>query len=174
VLNVGGSCQDSALDGDSAPLSEAEPAVIDNQVGPAVERAVQAVHTQAPNAKILLMGYPRLFSGSGCMPSINSDESTWLNQMADTLDERLAAAAATGRSNGIPVTFADPRVAFIGKAVCGDPQQIHGLVLSLTRGDDPALDIWQGFGLVSSQSFHPTVDGAATYASVATDKLSTQ
>lgn len=173
VLNVGGSCQDSTIDGDSAPLSEAEPEVIDNRVGPAVEATVQAVHAQAPHAKILLMGYPRLFSGSGCLVPISTDEANWLNQMADTLDQRLATAAATGRSNGIAVTFADPRVAFLGKAVCGDPEQIHGPVLSLTRGDDPARDLWQGFGLVSDQSFHPTVDGAATYASVATDKLST-
>jgi len=164
-----GLCQNSVLDGDTTPLSQAEPDRINNVVEPAVEAVLTQIHVKAPNAKILLMGYPEFFDNGGqCLVGIGTEEEPWLNQMADTMDSAMITAAANRRNAGINVLFSDPRSDFQGKAICGDGQQINPLVTSLTRGDDP-----NGFfGLaVSGQSFHPAVGGAAIYAKNANGTL---
>jgi hypothetical protein len=162
-------CPASTLAGDSGPLLSTEPGVITNQVGPAVANVLAQIKRLAPNAKIMLMGYPHLFvANTTCQLGIDPAEEEWLGQMADLLDNTLAQVA----KNAGGTTFADPRGAFTGKGVCGDPAQIHGVFAALTRGDTPQQNIGP-YGVVSAQSFHPTVDGAATYAGVATSTLKT-
>ena len=169
-------CKDSTISGDSAPLSTAEPDLINNTVEPAVEHFLSEVHALAPNARILLMGYPRLFDPGLCIPLLLPGDKDWLDSMGDTLDNALSTAAAHARAGTvgtgpIDVTFSDPRAAFTGQAVCGNPQNIHDFVFSLTRGDAPPFILTSTKGVVSEQSFHPTTGGAAIYARVATATL---
>ena len=126
------------------------------------------------------MGYPDIFdSNASCMPPLLSagpqmlaGQGDWLNSIGDSLDTAISTAATNAKSSGIDVTFSDPRVAFSGKGVCGSPEDIHELVVALTRGDNPALDLFSPtVGLVASDSFHPTVAGAQIYANVATATL---
>jgi len=81
--------------------------------------------------------------------------------MADTMDAAMNTAATNSQHAGINVMFSDPRGDFQEKAICGDQQQINPIVTDLTRGDDP-----HGFAgfVMSAQSFHPTIGGAAVYA----------
>jgi hypothetical protein len=170
VYKAIGLCQNSTLAGDTAPLNTAEPALLENTVRPNIENVLKQIHAKAPTAKILLMGYPRLLEGvGGCIPGIGVDEAPWLNSMADLLDSKISAAATAVQSSGVPVTYVDPRNAFSGKAACGQPvENVHGLVLSLTRSDDPIVQLWPGIGVTSNQSLHPKVDGAALYGTLAT------
>jgi hypothetical protein len=163
-------CQDSVLDKDTQPLSVTEPALINGPVRSSVETALREIAARAPNAKIMLMGYPRLLDGLGqCVAGIGTVEAPWLNQMADALNESMKVAAA-----GVAgVTFADPRAAFAGKAVCGNPAQIRNLTFTLTRGDGPPITLWNGVGVVSQQTMHPNPAGATTYGLVATATLAT-
>ncbi|MFD5190017.1 hypothetical protein ACFWMU_18055 [Streptomyces sp. NPDC058357] len=88
-------------------------------------KTLTAIHQQAPNAKIVLMGYPRLFEKDGqCAGAagIGTEEGPWLNEMADNLAEEMRGAAG---DTGSYAVFADPRAAFAGQAVCGDPETIH-------------------------------------------------
>jgi hypothetical protein len=161
-------CQNAVISGDTQPLSQAEPDRI-NKVEPDIETVLSQIHTKAPNAKILLMGYPDFFSDPGtCLAYVSAGEWPWLNQMADAMDDVMATAAANQRSAGVNVLYADPRSDFVNKGICGQDQQINPLVLSLTRGDNP-----NGIaGLpVSAQSLHPTIGGATVYAGVAVRNL---
>jgi hypothetical protein len=116
----------------------------------------------------MLMGYPRLFDlaglGATCLPLVGEADAQWLDQMGDLLDNAMSTAVTEAQNKGISVSFSDPRAAFDGKAVCGNPEDIHDLVLSKTCGDDASE-------LQSAQSFHPTIAGDAVYASVADGTL---
>ncbi|WP_121254126.1 SGNH/GDSL hydrolase family protein [Nocardioides ferulae] len=82
------------------------------------------IHTLAPNARVVVVGYPRVFMGEDCnaLTWFSPAEQTRLNQTADQLNSRLAAAASA-RGFG----FANPTSAFVGHAVCDNPEWINGL-----------------------------------------------
>ncbi|WP_224390627.1 SGNH/GDSL hydrolase family protein [Pseudonocardia sp. ICBG1293] len=81
---------------------------------------IVGVRLQAPDATILVLGYPRLFEpGADCdVPGVpNAVRREALNRAADTLDAALADAA--GRFRG---RFVDVRGAFAGHGICSaDP-----------------------------------------------------
>ncbi|MEU4253755.1 SGNH/GDSL hydrolase family protein [Amycolatopsis sp. NPDC026612] len=167
-------CQDQVFENDGEPLSTAEPKKID-QIGPALQTVLSSLRDprRAPNAKILVMGYPVLLELDGeCFPGIGTPEAPWINEMNNRLDDVLRTAVANSRAAGIPATWADPRPAFAGRGACADDRAgapsgtelLHRSVLTLTRGDAPAL--------VSQQTLHPTVQGAQVYAQVATAAIS--
>ncbi|MEU2956590.1 hypothetical protein [Streptomyces xanthochromogenes] len=71
------------------------------------------------------------------------------------------AAADANASSGANSAFADPRKEFDKKAVCGDPEQVNGIVKSgLSKADN--FDTLQ----VGMASFHPKGGGAALYKNV--------
>jgi hypothetical protein len=163
-------CQNQVFQDDGEPLSSAEPKKID-QIGPALRTVLSSLRapTRAPNAKILVMGYPVLLELDGeCIPGIGTEEAPWINQMNNRLDDVLRTAVTDSKAAGIPVTWADPRSAFAGRGACADDRAgapsgtelLHRVVLTLTRGDAQAL--------VSQQSLHPTVQGSEVYGQVAT------
>ncbi|MEU4253751.1 hypothetical protein AB0F15_40800 [Amycolatopsis sp. NPDC026612] len=172
-------CPNAVMDGDTEPLSTAEPKRID-QVGVSLRNVLNAVKLKAPHAKILVMGYPILIEHNGqCIPTLGTAvEGPWLVTMNNRLDDVLRNTVTDGRAAGINATYADPRAAFADHGLCADngstPQKvsyIHNVVLSLTRGDDTSVR-WGDTGIISAQSFHPTLDGARTYADVATGAIS--
>jgi len=83
-----------------------------------------AIKSRAPSARVIVLGYPRLFSSSGCLGTtgISSSERTSLNQTADLLrDVTAARAAAYG------FTFKDAIGPFVGHAVCSSSAWLNGL-----------------------------------------------
>ncbi|MFE9933029.1 hypothetical protein [Streptomyces sp. NPDC005533] len=55
------------------------------------------IRNQAPNAKIVLVGYPGLFSPTACIVEYDDREVALFNSWADVLDDRMRdAAGATG------------------------------------------------------------------------------
>jgi lysophospholipase L1-like esterase len=100
-----------------------------------------AIRSKAPNAKVVVVGYPRLFNGEDCnaFTWFSPSEESSLNATADRLDGVLATAAA---AKGF--AFANPTNAFIGHAVCGDPEWLNGL-------SNPV-----------SESYHPNRTGQAS------------
>ncbi|GGL13481.1 hypothetical protein GCM10012284_55270 [Mangrovihabitans endophyticus] len=164
-------CQDTTLDGDSKPLTEAEPERINGPVRQSIETVLRQIHGQAPHAKIMLMGYPKLLEGLGnCIGGIGAAETPWLNDTADELAASMNQAVADVRAEGVQVWFANPISAFAGKAVCGDPETVNGVIKDLTSGEQGPLpgflpESWNKYG-ASHQSFHPKIDGAGIYADV--------
>ncbi|WP_285610458.1 GDSL-type esterase/lipase family protein [Actinokineospora globicatena] len=169
IKGVLSQCQGTTLPGDPAPLDQYEPQVITNQVRTGVETTLRKIKEKAPNAKIVLAGYPQLFRlpvpvENTCLAAgVDVFEKTWLNTMGDTMADQLALAVTNSANQGVPVKIADPRAAFAGKSVCGSPEWIHNVVIAKTPGDTNET--------ASSQSFHPKIEGAQAYATVVTSTL---
>jgi lysophospholipase L1-like esterase len=83
-----------------------------------------SIRSKAPNAKVVVVGYPRLFNGEDCNAAtfFSPDDETRLNATADLMNSKISAAAA---AKGF--TFANPTSRFIGHAVCGSPEWLNGL-----------------------------------------------
>lgn len=130
------------------------------------------IKLRAPQARILLMGYPTLFeSGSWCVlvPEVNR---TWLNDVATRLNSALSRSAYLAGSH---VVYQSPQYTFRGHNLCTPESGITGLITELTPGDKPmwALPLaGPNFGLgVSAQSIHPNVYGAGLYTEAANSAL---
>jgi lysophospholipase L1-like esterase len=82
------------------------------------------IATRAPNAQIIVVGYPRLFNGQECnlLARISSGEQSDLNGVADLLATKTAAAAA---AHGFD--FVDTRTPFMGHRICDSAEWLNGL-----------------------------------------------
>ncbi|WP_238419198.1 SGNH/GDSL hydrolase family protein [Streptomyces taklimakanensis] len=127
-------------------------------VRPRLVRTLQEIHRRAPNARIVLMGYPRLLDGNGmCVPGLEAGETIWLNSVADLLADEMRAAVSQANSlYATNAVFSDPRDEFAGKAACGDPETVNALVVT---GHSKADNF-----PTSGKSFHPKISGARLYA----------
>ncbi|MEU7022762.1 GDSL-type esterase/lipase family protein [Streptomyces sp. NPDC046203] len=139
----------------SGPLKDFMPGWIANEVKPRIVSVLGEIKARAPKAKIYLVGYPPLLSANGqCIPGIGTEEAPWLNdEVAPKLSLEMKAAATSAGA-----TFVDPAQDFQGKAICGDPESINGIVLTGkaeadTGGIEPSM-----------KSFHPKISGARLYA----------
>jgi hypothetical protein len=143
--------------------SQSVPHNIANEVEDSVLTALQEVHRLAPNAKVMLMGYPQLLGAPPCVVGIYPNETDWLNGLAGELVTHMGEAA-TRANAGAPTPWAkimDPRADFAGKAICGNPESVHGLIAAKAPGE--------GTGWIppnSQQSFHPKIEGYQLYANV--------
>ncbi|GIF23180.1 hypothetical protein BJ973_000464 [Actinoplanes tereljensis] len=148
-------CQDAHLSGESDPLSVSVPRSINGPVKASITQTLQEIHKRAPNAKIMLMGYPRLFENDGqCVIGIGTDEAPWINQMStDVVAPMMKGVADDLRAAGTPVYFGNPTSYFTGQAICGSPETIHGI-----RSD-------------VNESFHPKLAGTTHYADAANATL---
>ncbi|MDF9716196.1 SGNH/GDSL hydrolase family protein [Nocardioides sp. ChNu-153] len=115
------------------------------------------VRAAAPNADVVVAGYPRLFQGEDCdvLTFISPAEMTRLNATADQLDARTAAAA---RAAGF--RFVDPTAAFTGHAVCDEPAWLNGL-------SNPVVESYHPNTLGHAQGYVPLVSSAATGSALA-------
>lgn len=97
---------------------------INNVLPGALSTLYTSIRSKAPNAKVVIVGYPRIFQGEDCnaLTWFSPEEEARLNQMADLINTRTSAAAgAKGFS------FANPTSRFIGHAVCDDVEWLNGL-----------------------------------------------
>ncbi|MFH8791986.1 SGNH/GDSL hydrolase family protein [Streptomyces sp. NPDC017941] len=156
------------------PLEQAAVGVIKEIVRPDIVKTLKEIHAKAPNAKIALMGYPPLIEKRGeCLSvsipmfqiGLSASSADWLNSVANTLTAEMQGAADDAGKLGIKAWFSNPTSNFAGKAICGDPETVHGIVKTLVDSDNPMSDypILEKFGL-SAQSFHPKIGGARLYA----------
>jgi lysophospholipase L1-like esterase len=114
---------------------------INNSLPGALSTLYASIKAKAPNARVVVVGYPRLFNGEDCNAGtwFSPSEETRLNQTADLLNSKLAAAAS---AKGF--SFANPTSAFVGHAVCDDVEWLNGL-------SNPV-----------SESYHPNKSGQAS------------
>ncbi|GAB3555802.1 hypothetical protein GCM10027404_33220 [Arthrobacter tumbae] len=98
--------------------------IINNQLPSRLSSLYASIRTRAPQAKVVVAGYPRIFNGEDCNAAtwFSPTEESRLNATADLLNTRTAAAAAAAG-----FTFRNPTQAFTGRAVCDDTEWINGL-----------------------------------------------
>ncbi len=103
------------------------------------------IRGRAPNARVVVVGYPHLVSRPGAGPAcgpLSDGKRGSLNAAADTLAEVIRNRAA--RHSGF--TFVDGRAVFAGHEACSAEPWIHALAQN------------------AAESFHPTADGHQAYA----------
>lgn len=103
------------------------------------------VASRAPSATVVIGSYPRLFMGEDCNAGtwFSPGEQDRLNATADQLAGVIGAQAS---AHGFG--FADVRGAFVGHAICDDPEWVNGL-------SNPVRE-----------SYHPNRAGHVGYADV--------
>ncbi|MBF4617386.1 NocE [Clavibacter sp. VKM Ac-2873] len=164
-------CDKAKLEGDAdlMPLATANRARDD--VGPAVETVLNQIRKKAPNARILLMGYPALFSGPevACI-LIRNDQQYWLREAPAQINSALALAAQhlnTSAGQRV-VVFQDPFTYFNDHELCKTGavgSYINNIRTDLSPGDDPIFGPFVfSSGVTSAQSIHPNALGQAAYA----------
>ncbi|MET3720739.1 MULTISPECIES: SGNH/GDSL hydrolase family protein [unclassified Arthrobacter] len=107
---------------------------------------IQSVHAAAPNARIVVTGYPYLFDpiadGRTDSLALFTYQAT---KLADNLDGTIALAATKAALGGIDVNYVDVRMAFAG----------HGIMTP---------DPWINFGSPAvADNFHPNAQGYQAY-----------
>ena len=103
-----------------------------------LDGTLQAIRARAPQARIVVLGYPDLYdlSRSSVCLGISTTKRTALNQGADLLDRTIAAAAT--RDGDV---FADVRPAFAGHEICDPASWLNALTYPV------------------GSSYHPTAAG---------------
>lgn len=148
-----------------------------------VNTTLNKIHDKAPNAKIVLLGYPELFSRTiKCNGSVWFDmsEVAALGELAAHVATRQREYTAALRARGIQAYDASPINHFVGHGGCDDPAWIH-LVREgpagegdFHPGDKPSpfcMPVFLGGSCLSRESFHPNQAGAVGYADVLRGKL---
>lgn len=89
-----------------------------------LDAVYNAISSKAPNAHVIVVGYPRLFKGNNCsvINGISATERTALN---DTANRLATVTAARASAHGF--TFADARPSFTGHAICDSTSWVNGL-----------------------------------------------
>jgi GDSL-like lipase/acylhydrolase family protein len=148
--NVITTCAQPSWAADCDAAVDRAQAFIADKLGPRLDNLYADIDALAPNARVVVVGYPRLFNGQDCNAGtwFGAGEMTRLNQTADQLNAKIR-----NRADAAGFGFVDPTTAFVGHAVCSDAEWVNGLS-SPTR-----------------ESYHPNVRGQRAYADLVDDAL---
>src|SRR5262249_20135487 len=115
---------------------------LENTLAPALHLVYSTVKSDAPNAKIIVLRYPRGFSGSSRLRTlgITPTEQMKANALADELNQVIAKYASSNQ-----VTYESAIGPFLGHAVCSFSPYLNGLNLFNT-----------------GESYHPTRSGQSS------------
>jgi lysophospholipase L1-like esterase len=97
---------------------------INNTLPGQLDALYTEIKTLAPKARVIVIGYPRLFNGEECNlgARISSDEQRDLNSVADLLAGKISGVAA---AHGFD--FIDTREPFNAHRICDDVEWLNGL-----------------------------------------------
>ena len=115
-----------------------------------LDRVLATVRAQAPRARVVVTGYPRLFSGEDCsaLTFFSRKEMRRLSAVTDELGETIRA-----RTRAAGMRYVNPAPAFAGHAWCDDAAWVNGPSRPLVN------------------SFHPQVEGHAAYGRLVGPRL---
>lgn len=103
-----------------------------------LDTVYNAIRAKAPNAKVVVLGYPDMYDLSAwiCI-GLSDTKHQKINEAADVLDTTLKSVAS---AHGF--AFGDVRTAFKGHELCSGDDYLHAIVIS-----------------PSWESYHPTAKG---------------
>lgn len=121
---------------------------INNTLPGSLATLYASIKSRAPSAKVVVVGYPRIFNGEDCNAAtfFSPAEETRLNAMADLINSRISAQAS---AKGF--TFANPTSRFVGHAVCDNPEWLNGL-------SNPVSDSYHPNKTGHSSGYYPLVN----------------
>ena len=123
-------------------ISEAN-SFIANKLGGLLDTTYNNIRSRATTAKVIVVGYPHLFSDDGKTCNVNfltSGNEKKLNETGDKLDAKIKE-----RAEAKGFTFVDPRSAWKPHSVCASEEWLNGQSNPL------------------EESYHPNVKGYARF-----------
>lgn len=92
------------------------------------------IRSRSPQAKVTVVGYPRIFNGTDCnlFTWFSASEMSRLNATADLINSTTA-----GRAGAAGFAYADPTSRFVGHAVCDTPEWLNGLSTPVVESFHP-------------------------------------
>ncbi|MFB6553249.1 SGNH/GDSL hydrolase family protein [Streptomyces sp. NPDC056405] len=132
---------------------------------PEIENVLRQIHSNAPNAKIVLLGYPRLFNADAltCVSGVGGTGMNRINYMADYMTTQQKQLATSLAAQKLPVTYESPDSDFEGKRACDSQEGINKVVKAPQGdGDFNCYDVTNW--CVSRESYHPNNTGTTAYA----------
>lgn len=132
---------------------------------PEVEKVLREIHSVAGNAKIVLLGYPRLFNENVtlCVSGVGGAGMIRINNMGEYMESKQQALVASLKSQGLPVSFESPDSDFEGKRACDDNEGINKIVTAPEGDGDFRCEVG-GTWCVSRESYHPNNTGTSAYS----------
>jgi len=99
-----------------------------------LDTVYNAIRSRAPHARVIVVGYPRLFDGRTCnlLARISAAEETALNATAD-----LLATTTQTRAAAHGFAFVDARTAFAGHEICAGVEWLNGLSYPVSESYHP-------------------------------------
>ncbi|MFJ9812204.1 SGNH/GDSL hydrolase family protein [Streptomyces sp. NPDC101158] len=111
---------------------------VDTTLPGKLDAVYTAISNKAPNARVVVLGYPRFYKLSGsCIAGLSENERSAINGASDYLN---AATAKRAADHGF--TFASVAPAFTGHEICSSSAWLHSVN-------------WLNIG----ESYHPTASG---------------
>jgi lysophospholipase L1-like esterase len=111
-----------------------------------LETTYKDIRAKATTAKVVVLGYPKLFTKEGKTCNVNfltSGNEKKMNETAEKLDATIKA-----RAEAIKFTFVNPTSEFEAHEVCSSSEWLNGQSLPL------------------SESYHPNVSGQAEFTTL--------
>jgi lysophospholipase L1-like esterase len=123
-----------------------------------LDKLYHRIRELAPNARVVVIGYPRLFNGEECnaIARISPGEQAELNGAADLLATTTRARAA---AHGFG--FVDARAPFTSHAVCDDVEWLNGTSLPIGESYHPNQKGHVGFAGVVEPALRSTTAASA-------------
>ncbi len=151
-------------------------------IQPRIEEVLRRIAERAPNARIALMGYPKIFEAESCPQKatlFTSYEAKRINGLAIVMRDEQVKTVQRVAADGIDVTFADPFERFEGHGRCYSEAWLNGVSFSANGegdfhdGDGLSTCFWWPGedGCLSRESFHPNDAGTTGYARVMETRL---
>jgi lysophospholipase L1-like esterase len=131
--------QACVLQGESVCLSKIEEAksYVEGTLPGQLDSVYNAISERSPSAKVVVMGYPRIYKLEGeCSVGLSEVSRAAINGAADTLNDAMAKRAA---DHGF--AFGDVRDAFAGHEICSGDSWLHSVTFPI------------------GESYHPTAAG---------------
>jgi lysophospholipase L1-like esterase len=130
ILGGDSGCE-TAIDNAKAFVNDTLPGLLENTYG--------EIRSRAPEATVIVLGYPHFYQiGGSCSVGLSDTSRGYINSGADALDTvTQKAASAAG------FAFADVRPAFTGHEICSGDAWLHSVTYPI------------------DESYHPTATGQA-------------
>lgn len=119
----------------------------------------------APNATILITGYPELLDYSGKGAMFNRYEAMYINRAINIFNLRIRALINECKADGMKIEFISVEEAFRGHQAYSDDPYLNEIYIGSKSQD---LKAWQ---LTSAYSMHPNEKGIAAYAKCVQNKI---
>ena len=133
--------KDCILEGDSGCKTAVTNAIsyVETTLPGRLASVYSTIRGKAPNAEVVVLGYPRLYQiGGSCSVGLSDTSRGYLNNGADALDTVIDKEATNAG-----FTFADVRSAFTGHEICSGSPWLHSVTWPI------------------DESYHPTAAGQA-------------